>query len=187
MLVCSAGHLLTAASTMLNLTCPNCQTEFTFANVPAGTPVRCRNCRQSFNTPGGDESGGGSVKQLFSGGAATAPVPAQAPSPAAPEPSAPPAESAPRKSPYQGPLIAETGETCPQCGLTTVKDAGSIVSLIMGGAAGVVLFVLCGFAIGGFIGWLIGVVLGVTAFFGVRFRSRPSAGKVCSTCGHRWS
>ncbi|MEO8351502.1 MAG: hypothetical protein ABI680_07205 [Chthoniobacteraceae bacterium] len=174
---------------MLNLTCPNCQTEFTFANVPAGTPVRCRNCRQSFNTPGGDGATE-SAKVLFSGGAGPAPspsAPAQSKSPDTSKPVAPSSEAAPRKSPYQGPLIAETGETCPQCGLTTVKTAGGTGLTIVSFGAGIALFVLCGLAIGNAVGWVIGLFVGIVAFFALRLRSRPPAGKVCTTCGHRWS
>ncbi len=130
------------------------------------------------------------MKALFSGGASPA-APAAAPAPSkttpGPEPVAPTSAAAPRKSPYQGPLIAETGETCPQCGLTTVKTARGKVLTIMSFGAGIVLFVLCGMAIGSAFGWMIGLFVGIVAFFALRLRARPSAGKVCTTCGHRWS
>lgn len=83
---------------MLKLTCPHCQSQFTFAAVPPGTPVRCRSCKQSFSTP---DSGTASVtpENIFgpaAGRAAAAPVSPAASAPA-PPPSPAPVQAFPPK------------------------------------------------------------------------------------------
>jgi hypothetical protein len=92
---------------MLKLTCPHCQSQFTFALVPPGTPVRCRACKQSFTTPAGDGKTTATPENIFgplAGRAAVpappSPPPAPVPAPVSVQPFAPvPARPAPAPAP----------------------------------------------------------------------------------------
>ena len=103
---------------MLKLTCPHCQSQFSFAVVPPGTPVRCRSCRESFSTP---ESGSGAAltpEHIFGPAAGRAaavapsvPTPAQPPVPVPVQTFTPLPTSAPPPVVTPAPIYAEPPAT----------------------------------------------------------------------------
>lgn len=182
---------------MLKLTCPHCNSEFTFADVPPGTPVRCRECKKSFETPAG--KGGMTVTpaNIFGPGsaaaaAAAASQAAQAPAPkpaaelnrAAPAAEPEPAPAMPKSA--RGPLIAEAGEVCPKCGLTSVNSHRGGPPGWLSHFIGLVVLVALHFVMPGSTGIGIGVGVWALSYIVLNLGLRGKPGNRCTTCGNKW-
>ena len=189
---------------MLQLTCPHCKSEFTFANVPPGTPVRCRSCKQSFETPAASVGMTMTPENIFGPGRAAAaaaaqaprapeppPEPAPVPKPVAkPEPAAPRAEAKPEPAmpkSARGPLIAEAAELCPKCGLTSVKAHRSGAPGWLSHLIGLVALVALHFVMPGSMGIGIGVGAWALSFIVLNVGLRGTPGFRCATCGNKWA
>ena len=186
---------------MLNLTCPHCQSEFTFAEVPPGTPVRCRSCKQSFETPAGKGGTAVTPENIFGPGSAAfaaaaaaqkerTPEPAPVPKPVAePMPVAPRAEVEPAPAlpkSARGPLIAEAADLCPKCGLTSVKANRSGPPGWLSHLIGLLALVALRFAMPGSTGIGVGVGVWVLSYIILNVGLRGTPGFRCTTCGHSW-
>ena len=186
---------------MLKLTCPHCQTEFTFANVPPGTPVRCRNCKQTFDTPAGPGGSTAPPEHIFGPAKTTvaytpapAPAPMSAPPPErpqTPEPEPVVARSEPAPEPAlpksaRGPLIAESADLCPKCGLTSVKKRGSGPAGWHSHALGIAVLAVIAVTMPGTVAFVIGVAVWALAFLVLNVVLRSTPGYECTTCGHSW-